>query len=155
MSTRQVVSLVAIQSAMIMLSGCALLDAHPNSDDGALMGQDPNGNFIVLIGNGSPEINPVDIKVYIDGRMAVDGVFEYRFNRGVGLWKTLRFSLPQGRHTLRAETVKGETQSEQEFQISGKHWVLISYYHNPKPRYGAPIPKRFTIHFFDRQPIHL
>ena len=154
--TALLIGALPLLGAMIMLPGCASLDAQPNSPDGVLMTQDPNGNFIILIGNYSREINPVDIKVYIDGRMAVAGVFEYRFNLGVPWLKTFRFSLFEGRHTLKAETVRGEAQLEQEFEIRGKHWALIPYYYDPKPRYGpAPIPKHFTIEVSDSQPIFL
>ena len=149
----------ALLGAMILLSGCASRESDSRLAE-TDMPQDNNGNFTLGICNGSDarETGHVDIRVYIDGKTAVNE----RFSRGyalwqfwshvqsVGWWKTFRFSLSDGTHMLKVESVTGEAQLEQEFEVVGDVWADIIYWYRPRPgRRSRPIPKRFTVRFSD------
>lgn len=108
--------------------------------------QDPNGNFILYVSNQTFEISPVDIKILIDGRWAIQENFEVGNQHN---WKQFQFQLSKGKHLIKAESVKGEAVLEKEFEITDKHWAVLDYWVDIKAaRY--PVPKYFTFNFTDK-----
>ena len=113
--------------------------------------QDENGNFILYVSNQSPAIDPVDIKIDIDGKKAVDQDFYVEDGHN---WRQFQFSLPKGTHQLRVKSVKGSATLETEFEIKDKHWAVIDYWYYPEVTGGAgPTPKQFTFDIKD-EPIY-
>ena len=90
--------------------------------------QNENANFIVHVLN-SGEINPIDIKVYVDDDLKIDADFE---NESTGIISitphiTLYLQLEKGIHTIKAISTAGEAIFEQEFEIVDKHWAILGY----------------------------
>jgi len=83
-----------------------------------------NWNIQFNISNQSFAVSPVDIKVYIDGKLAVNEEFEVGNQHNN---KTFYFKLTEGQHQLRVESVKGNATLEQSFEISGKRYAGILY----------------------------
>ncbi len=67
-----------------------------------------------------------DVKVYIDGRLAAEGLISRR-HRGHPDVKGFRFRLSRGVHTLKAVSRKGKTELDAEFEIKDKLWAVITY----------------------------
>jgi hypothetical protein len=93
--------------------------------------QDENGNFILFVSSQSFAIDPVDIKIHIDGKSAVNQDFYVGEQHN---WQEFRFSLPKGNHSIHAESVKGEAELEEEFEIKDKHWAAVDYRYYPENR---------------------
>lgn len=104
-----------------------------------------NDNFILYISNQSFAVNPVDIMVFIDGSIVVDQEFDVAGRKmAQHSWERFQFSLPPGKHTIRAVSSKGETQLEQDFDIVNDHWAVINYWYYPEVTGGAgPTPRSF------------
>jgi serpin B len=105
----------------------------------AQLPQDKNGNFTLYVSNQSFAVDPVDIKVYIDGKVATD----QNFDVGTGKrrqhnWQTFQFQLADGAHRLRVESKKGQASLEEQFEVKGKRWAILNYWSSPDT------PKKFS-----------
>ena len=111
-----------------------------------------NGNFILYISDQSFAISPVDIKIYIDGKLAIDDNFDVTGNRvPQHNWKQFKFQLGNGDHTIKAISKKGDAVIEKEFKTVDKHWAVIDYWYYPESRGGAtPTPKHFSFNIQDK-----
>jgi hypothetical protein len=112
---------------------------------------DEQGNFILYVSNQSFAVNPVDIKIYIDGKIAIDEKFDLTGKRvAQHNWKQFRFKLKPGRHYLKAASDKGKAALEKEFEIKNKHWAVVDYWNYPKVTGGAgPTPASFSFRIQD------
>ncbi|MCK9555939.1 hypothetical protein M0R36_09035 [bacterium] len=110
-------------------------------------------NFILYISNQSFDVNPVDIKIYIDGKLVVNQDFDVTGNRvPQHNWQKFEFNLSIGSHRLFVSSKKGDATLEKEFEISKKHWAVVDYWYYPKVTGGAgPTPKSFSFHIQDEQ----
>jgi hypothetical protein len=118
--------------------------------------QNQNGNFILYVSNQSSAIDPVDIKIFIDGEVVVEQNFS---QNGGHNWKKFQLSLSKGIHSIYAVSIKGEVKLEKEFEVKDKHWVAIDYGYFPllKPcssNYcGEFTPRQFNFDMRD-EPIY-
>ena len=81
-------------------------------------------NFMLIVSNMCSTSFPVDIKIYIDGELSVDDIF----NTGIqNTWKPFYFDLANGSHTIQAQSSKGTASLIQEFKIRNEHWASIEY----------------------------
>lgn len=111
------------------------------------LAQDPNGDFILYVGNQSFDEDPVDVTVHIDGKKAVEADFYVKNQHN---WIMHRFSLPAGLHRLTATSKKGKASLDEEFEIIDKHWAVIDYWYYPTLRGGAgPTPRHFIFRIQD------
>lgn len=112
---------------------------------------DPDGNVHLYVSNQSFAISPVDIKMFIDGELVVNGSFE------VGSQHTIQefvLKLSPGRHKIVAESSKGHAKLEQTFEVDDKLWAALGYCFNPEAEGGVePSPPHFV---FDvrKEPIY-
>lgn len=116
--------LLGVVLATLSLAGCLVEEKPPTA---------ANGNFVLYVSNQSFEIDPVDIRVTIDGEAAVDDVFEVRNQHN---WVEYTFRLAKGRHTLRVESRRGEAELERTFELRGKRWAVLDYwYYRGEPKH--------------------
>ena len=107
----------------------------------------PEGNFTLYVCNTSFAVDPVDIKVYIDGKLAL---YEDFYVGNQHSWKEFVFQLTPGKHTLKAESKKGKAQFATEFESGPRNWAVVDYWYRPKvTRFGGPTPRSFTFHIED------
>ena len=108
---------------------------------------DPNGNFHLYVSDQSFAISPVDIKVFIDGELVVNGVFNVGSQHS---WQTFVLKLSPGRHEIVAESSKGHAKLEQTFEVGDKLWAALDYWFYPKPEGGVkPCPRHFSFYVRD------
>ncbi|HRK34915.1 MAG TPA: hypothetical protein PLJ47_10010 [Candidatus Hydrogenedentes bacterium] len=132
MKKRFLLALVALG----VMSGCAgtgMSDAAPF--------EDPNGNFHLRVYVDSMHYAgvPVDIKVWIDGDLAVSRNFSSK--RG-HYNDQFRFSLPPGTHEIRAKTIKGNTEIARTFEVKDR--LFGALYFSPKQK-GLPPEFSFSV----------
>jgi len=85
--------------------------------------------LILYVSNQSFAINPVEIKVFIDGRKVIDDKFKIRYQRN---WRKYQFELAKGTHHLRIEATNGDATWEESLDITRKQWGVINYWCQPK-----------------------
>ena len=89
----------------------------------------------------------MDIKVYIDGKLAV---YEDFYVGNQHSWKGFVFQLTPGKHALKAVSRKGEAEIAAEFESGPRNWAVVDYWYYPKGTRGArPTPRRFTFQIRD------
>lgn len=121
---------------VLLCGGCGtmpLTDAAPF--------EDPNGNFHLRIYADSMHYAgvPIDIKVWIDGDLAVNRTFSSR--RG-HYDDQFRFNLPPGTHEIRAKTVKGNAEIARSFEVKDR--LFGALYFSPKQK-GLPPEFSFRV----------
>ena len=102
--------------------------------------------FTLHVSNQSFNIDPVDIKISIDGEVCVDEDF---FVENQHNWKMFKINLELGTHTLLAETVAGDTTLQTEFELTlDKHYGVVDFWYYPNGSID-PTPPQFSFHFSD------
>ena len=92
--------------------------------------QDPHGNVTLLISNQSFDVNPVDIKVSIDGQVVVQDKFDVQGDQPPQHnWQQYHLRLEDGPHSLVAKSKKGQAQLHTTFEVVGRHTLTIAYWH--------------------------
>ncbi len=115
-----------------------------------ILPQNNNGNFILYVANQSFAVNPVDIKVYINGQVAIDQDFDIGKEFPQHNWIKFQYSLPKGTYQLKVESIKGKATLETKFEIIAKHWAVIDYWYYPEITGGAgPTPRQFIFNIED------
>jgi hypothetical protein len=129
----------------ILIISCGwitLANESPSKPQENTMPQSTNGNFVLYVSNQSHAMSPVDITVCIDGKQAVSADFD--FGNAHNLIKHT-FQLAPGKHTLSAATRKGEVQTEQEIEVTDKHWAVIMFWLNSQTG-----QKKFSVKIQDK-----
>ncbi len=129
---------------IVMLTACAgnATPASAPSTDTTLSLLDPAGNFVLFVSNQSQEIDPVDLKVSIDGQVLVDKDFEAQ---GGHNYDRLVLRLSPGTHTVIVCSEKGGAGLERSFEVVDKHTLFIDYFYH-SGAHGTPTPK--SIHSY-------
>lgn len=136
-------NLIFILSLALLLASCepALRETEIPIDE--------NGNFVLYMTNQSFDVDPVDIQVLIDGKVAVDQDF---FVYDQHHYESFRFSLSGGTHTIKMLSEKGEATLEDDFTITEASRGIIEYWYYPDTFYD-PTPKHFTFSFGPDEPL--
>ncbi|HLC61067.1 MAG TPA: hypothetical protein VJJ52_06590 [Candidatus Nanoarchaeia archaeon] len=109
--------------------------------------QNQNGNFVLYVSDQSFAISPVDVKIFIDDKLAIDDKFRVGNQHN---WKEFIFQLEKGNHTLRAISIKGEATLEEQFEVKDRHWAVLDYWYYPETHY-SPTLKHFNFRVQDSQ----
>ena len=113
--------------------------------DGPILPQADGGDFVLYVSNQSFALDPVELKVYIDGVLAVNQNFHVKNQHN---WVRFQFQLRSGTHRIRAVYTVGETQKEEFFTIEKPLWCVIDFYASKGP---GPAAQSFNIMFFNHQ----
>jgi hypothetical protein len=111
---------------LLALAGCGTYKSAATFDD-------PNGNFHLRVYMDSYRyaVVPMDLKVWIDGRVAVDR----NFSSSKGHYSDqFRFTLAPGTHTLKAASNKGNATIERSFEMGDRTFAAL--YFTPKSEAG-------------------
>jgi hypothetical protein len=112
---------------VLALAGCVTSAPEPSGVAGGPppLEESKQGNFTLYVSNQSFDRDDVDIRVLVDDRPVVDGDFAVENQHN---WVEYRFDLDDGRHTLRAESLRGEAVLEGAFRVEGKRWAVVDYW---------------------------
>ena len=125
------------------MAGCANM---PITDPAPF--EDVNGNFHLRIYADQMRFDgvPLDIKVWIDGDLAVNRTFSSQRGQHDDRF---RFSLPPGTHEIRAKSVKANSEIARTFDINGT--LFGALYFSPKQK-GLPPEFSFRV---SNEPIYV
>ena len=132
---RRVLPLVVLAVVLVACGGGSPEGERWPATGAARLAPSPGGNFVLYVSNQSFEIDPVDIRVTIDGKLAVDEDFEVEDQHN---WVEYTFRLREGRHVLRAESRAGAAELTRSFELTRKTWAVLNYWYYPGER------KRFS-----------
>jgi len=144
--------MAALLAAIFLAEGCHKETASPPPLSQATLTEDKDGNFILYVSNQSSAVNPVDIRIFIDGKVAVNELFDVTGKRTPQHnWKKFQFSLSKGTHELRISSKQGKATLEKDFEINNEHWAVVDYWYYPRITGGAgPTPRSFTFDIKDK-----
>jgi myo-inositol catabolism protein IolC len=128
----------------LLLAGCAAVsgpEAAGGRDSAAAMPE--STNLVLYVSNQSFADDPVGIRVEIDGRVVVDGVFAVDSQH---TWIEYPLTLPAGTHPVRATSTTGVVSTHDLVLPEDEtRWAVLEYWHYPDDT-----PRSFTFHISDR-----
>ncbi len=95
---------------------------------------------VLYVANQSFHVNPVDVKVTVDGETAVEGVF---YAKPGTEWRRYELRLAPGWHTLRATSRKGAAAYKGVFNLTGNRWAGLAYRYAPPTSDRDVVTRRF------------
>ncbi len=113
---------------------------------GAFARGEPYYPLTLYVANQSFDVNPVDIKVTIDGVTVAAGAF---YAGGGRSWRRYDVRVAAGRHVLRALTRKGGAALKREFAVTGPRWAAVAY-RNVSPSRGGRTVGHFAFAIRDK-----
>ncbi len=129
---KNALSLILVLLSFFVFTGC--------EDD--ILSEAEEGNFILYVSNQSFDNERIDIKVYIDGLLAVDEIFYVEDQHN---WKQYQFNLSEGIHTIKVKSKKGDATYNQAFVIAdGQQWGVLDYWTKKK---GSRLQKWLAEYF--------
>jgi hypothetical protein len=111
-----------------------------------MMPLETNGNFVLYVSNQSYAIGKVDIKISIDGTLAVNDIFDVGNQHSR---KSYEFQLAKGAHKIKIESGNGSANLEKEFAVNDKHWATVYYWYYPEGGYN-PTPRQFSFLMYEK-----
>jgi hypothetical protein len=129
---------------LLLFSGC-------DSNSVSTIPQVEKGNFILYVSNQSPAIDPVDIKVLIDGKTAVSQEF---LNKGGNNWIKFEFQLKNGNHRLSSNSSKRLISKDTLFTLPATPCSVIDFWYSP-PSSGSIEIREFSIIFLESPPLFM
>ena len=91
--------------------------------------EEPDANFILYVSNQSFEKPNVNISITLDGKHLITDFFGVRNQH---YWKIYSLNLSYGKHLLSVKADNSSYELEEEFEITNKHWAVISFWYTSK-----------------------
>ena len=107
-----------------------------------------DGNFILFVSNQSSNPDPVDIKISIDGKLAVSQEF---LNKGGHNWIKFEFQLTDGNHILFSSSSKANISKDTLFVLPKTQYSVVDFWYSPQSSGSIEI-KKFIISFSESSP---
>jgi hypothetical protein len=128
----------------VAVAGCGSAGEVPAPEPPAerTFEQAEDGNFTLYVSNQSFERGNVDIKVWINGFVAVDEDFDVGNQHN---WVEFKFHLADGSHAIRVESSRGDAVLQEQFESGGKRWAVVDYW-----CCGGPDEPKFSFLVSDR-----
>ncbi len=106
-------------------------------------------NFVLFVSNQSFDIDPVDIGIFIDDELAVEGDFLVGSQHS---WHKFDLQLGPGKHTIRAMTSAGDTERVDTFELPGEtRYAVVNFWYYPESDSEAYGPT-FSFDVFEDPP---
>ena len=90
--------------------------------------ESPQGDFTLYVSNQSFDIPEVDIRISIDGLVAVEDTFAVEDQHN---WVEFVFDLPEGAHVMEAVSRRGDAELVRRFAVTAEHWTVVDYWYYP------------------------
>jgi hypothetical protein len=94
-----------------------------------MLGEKALNNVTLVVSNQCFDVNPVDIRVSIDGDMVVDDEFDVQ---GEGIaqhnWQRYSLQLPAGDHRLLAASKRGKARLETSLQVGDALLITLAFW---------------------------
>lgn len=103
--------------------------------------------FTLLVSNQSFDLSQVDIRIAIDGRLAVTGDFLVESQH---TWVPFDFDLTPGSHTLEVTSADVTATLTQPFDMDDRKWGVVMFWYGEGGT--EPVAPSFSWNLFDEQP---
>lgn len=100
---------------------------------------DPKGAFTLFVSNQSFAVDPVDIRVEIDGGLVVSDYFRVGTQHA---FVPFQMKLTRGRHEIRIWSEKGKAELTQQFELKDHDIGVVEFWYHPDSHYD-PTPRSF------------
>jgi len=142
-------SRIAIVSLMTLTS----LSCEDISSTDALLSPSEPGDFHLYVSNQSYQFSPVDVIVYLDGKLAVNQLF---YVKAQHTWVRFNYDLGNGTHALRAISRSAGLDVERSVVLPDSNWCVIEFWYNPQYQGGQPPKTRdFSFYFYSTEPFFI
>ena len=135
---------------IIIISQILFMILFVSCSDGSISTnpQVENGNFILFVSNQSSNLDPVDIKISIDDKLAVNQEF---LSKGGHNWIKFQFQLNNGNHKLFTSSTKGNIVKDTLFTLPTTPYGVVDFWYYPESS-GSKEFKIFSIIFSESSP---
>lgn len=130
--------LVSLLVLAITVPACTDDDTGPNGRRGGPESLEPRQlspapaepSFVLFVSNQSFDIDPVDIGIFIDDNLAIEGDFLVGSQH---TWHKFEFALPPGKHTILATTSAGDTELTETIDLpAATRYGVINFWYYPE-----------------------
>jgi hypothetical protein len=141
---------MGMRSALIflLLVACGGNSKGPAAQPPAAPKEPEKIPFVLILNNRSFDLDPVDVRVQIDGEQVAEQDLPLRATQ---VYFTYELQLTPGTHLVRALTSKGQVTFEETFDIGWKRWALLTFHYNAET-HQDPKPAHFTWEVMDEAP---
>lgn len=94
---------------------------------------DPNGNFTLYVSNQSFAIDPVDVRIHLDGELVVSDYFHVEDQH---TFVPFKLSVAKGKHHIKVWSDKGDAEIERDFELADQDIAVVMYWYYPKSHYN-------------------
>jgi hypothetical protein len=108
-----------------------------------------NGNFILFVSNQSYHLDPVDIRVYIDNKLAVNQEF---YCERQHTWIKFQYNLKEGDHKLYSYTETGRVHIDSTFNLKETPYCVVEFWYDPPPQPNGGTKNTLTVRFSKYHP---
>jgi hypothetical protein len=131
--------------ALVLAAGCS---SSPTPPEQHLPKQEDS--FTLYVSNQSFELDPVDIRIELDGKLAVTGDFEVRTQHAI---TSFDLGLVPGPHQIRVSTkdVAGVVLDDL-FDMDDRKYGIVMFWYYPDGS-TEPTPPHFSWTISDEQPL--
>jgi hypothetical protein len=105
-------------------------------------------SFSLYVSNQSFDISPVDIRIELDGALAVSGDFAVE---GQHTWLLFELGLTPGTHAIRVTTTDANAVLDQTFEMDDRKYGVVMFWYYPSGS-TEPTPPQFSLQIQDDQP---
>ena len=106
---------------LLLLNSC--------NEDTSVIPQVENGNFILFVSNQSTYLDPVDFRITIDGKLALNQ--EFLTEDGHNHIK-FQFQLEDGNHIFSVSSINGNINKDTIFTLPTTPYGVVSFYYYPQ-----------------------
>lgn len=138
-------SLVALSLTVGVLGACSDPIEEPSQQPPAVLAGD--ANLTLYVSNQSFDIDPVDIQIEIDGKLAVSGDF---LVEGQHSWHQFPFALPPGEHQLRLSSSQGPERTAS-ITIDDPRYAVINFWFYSENHY-EPYGPEISLDVYEEPP---
>lgn len=120
----------------------AALAKYDPTMDPAIWCKEFDGNLVFQITNQSPNVDPVDFLISIDGKRVIEKEMPYG---AAHLLETIAVQVPLGKHVILVESKNGQAKKRYAIIVKDRLYISIAYwYYTEKELYG-PVKRQFKI----------
>lgn len=119
----------------------ALAEYEPTAD-AELWCREFDGNLVFQITNQSPNVDPVDFLISLDGKRIIEKEMPFAHAH---LQETIAVQVPSGNHVIVVESKNGRAKKRRTITVKDRLYVSISYWYYTEKEFYGPVKRHFKI----------
>lgn len=119
----------------------AVAEYDPAADAG-LWCKEYDGNLVFQITNQSPNVDPVDFLISLDGKRIIEKEMPFG---AAHTMEIIAVQVPSGKHVILVESKNGLAKKRHIITVKDRLYVNISYWYYTKKEFYGPVKRQFKI----------